>query len=141
MKGVPINGNYFSIDTILKDFYMVLKMYKINPERFATFEDRIAGYYFRTFNEITHRQSMHVDMEDELVLWKKSFNKENKNIKCKAYKAIAKISVWRIKIKIISLLKKVSVLFKFFVFIRNSIHTKKAYIYQTHSDLLERTKI
>ena len=35
----------------------------------------------------------------------------------------------------------VSVLFKFFVFIRNSIHTKKAYIYQTHSDLLERTKI
>ena len=141
MKGVPINGNYFSIDTILKDFYMVLKMYKINPERFATFEDRIAGYYFRTFNEIIHRQSMHVDMEDELVLWKKSFNEENKNIKCKAYKAIAKISVWRIKIKIISLLKKVPILFQVFVFIRNFIHTKKAYIYQTHSDLLERTKI
>jgi glycosyltransferase involved in cell wall biosynthesis len=141
IQDVPIHGNYFSIDTMLKDFYMVLKMYKINPEQFANFEDRIAGYYFRTFNEITHRQSMHVDMEDELVLWKKSLSKENKHIKRMAYKAIAKISLWRIKIKLISLLKKVSVLFKFFVFIRNSIHTKKAYIYQTHSDLLDRTKI
>ena len=141
VKGVPIHGNYFSIDTMLKDFYMVLQMYKINPDQFATFEDRIAGYYFRTFNEITHRQSMHVDMNDELVLWKNSLNEENKNIKCMAYKAIAKISLWRIKIKIISLLKKVSVLFKVFVFIRNFIHTKKAYIYQTHSDLLDQTEI
>ena len=138
---VPIQGNYFSIDPILKDFYMVLKMHNVNPEKYSTFEDRRAGYYFRTFNEITHRQSMHVDMEDELILWKESFSKENKNIKYKAYKAIAKISLWRIKIKLIFLLRKVPLLYKFFVSTRNFIHTKKAYIFLTHSDLLDRTKI
>jgi len=141
IKEVPIQGNHFIIDVILKDFYMVLKMHNIHPDQYATFEDRIAGYYFRTFNEITHRQSMHVDMGDELILWKESFSKENKNVKHIANKAIAKISLWRIKIKLISLLKNVPLLYKFFISIRNVIHTKKAYIYLTHSDLLDRTKI
>jgi len=141
IKEVPIHGSHFIIDIMLKDFYMILEMYNIDPNHYGTFEDRVAGYYFRVFNEITHRQSMHVDMKYELSLWKKLFAKEDNDIKIIANRAISKILLYRLKVKLIRFAKTIPLFYNSFVILRNLFYSKRAQTFFSLNELLEKTKI
>ena len=126
---------------MLKDFYMILEMYNIDPNHYGTFEDRVAGYYFRVFNEITHRQSMHVDMKYELSLWKKLFAKEDNDIKIIANRAISKILMYRLKVKLIRFAKTIPLFYNSFAILRNLFYSKRAQTFFSLNELLEKTKI
>lgn len=77
VSGFPIEGNYFSLDPMIKDVYRVLKDNQVDPDTFLDSEDRLTSYYKFTFKEILWRKRMGVNMEFELKLWVEAFKKES----------------------------------------------------------------
>ena len=41
IQEIPIHGNHFIIDIMLKDLYEILKIFKINPDKYLNLQDRI----------------------------------------------------------------------------------------------------
>lgn len=75
-KEIPIHGNKFEIDIIMKDLYEILGKNNIDPNFYAGHEKRLISYYCRTFDEIYWRIGMGVNMSHEKENWKKALLKE-----------------------------------------------------------------
>ena len=83
IQEIPIHGNHFIIDIMLKDLYEILKIFKINPNKYLKLQDRILFYYLRTLDEIYWRKSMGVDMSNEILLWNNSLKTQTNEIQQK----------------------------------------------------------
>lgn len=73
---VPIEGNNFVLDIILKDIYKVLKDNDRDPNDFLPQDKRKFNYYKFTFLEILWRTRVGVNMQKEYFLWRSSLAKE-----------------------------------------------------------------
>jgi glycosyltransferase involved in cell wall biosynthesis len=95
-QDVRIPSNYFGLDIILKDFYLILEKYNLNPNDFMNQNQRFINYYLFTYLEIILRINMGINMNPELKIWKsylsneevmikKSVNREIRRFKSKLY--------------------------------------------------------
>ena len=133
-KDVPITGNHFVLDLILKDLYSIMRLYEVNPDHIISKNIRTSYYYFFTLNEIYWRISMGIDMKQELDLWKSSLQNESKEIKVLAKKLIKRIMLKKFRILLVQFCKKSYFISPFLNFIRNIINTNKGTKYISIED-------
>jgi len=121
-QDVPIKGNRFGFDIILKDLYQILEKYEVDPDTIMSRDERLAHYYFFVYREIQLRINMRIDMSEEMVLWDESLALEPLALKNIVYLRISKerllLKTQLIKIKIF--IKS----FSFFRYILSSIGDK-----------------
>ena len=135
INDVPIEGNHFVLDLILKDLYLVLSLYNKNPDELVPRNIRISYYYFYTLNEIYWRISMGVDMKEELRLWKSALRKESVEIRSLASKLIKLLMFKKYKILLIQFCKRSFLISPLFNFIRSIIHANKGKRYNSLNEL------
>ena len=80
-------------------------------------------------------------MKYELSLWKKLFAKEDNDIKIIANRAISKILLYRLKVKLIRFAKTIPLFYNSFAILRNLFYSKRAQTFFSLNELLEKTKI
>ena len=121
-QDVPIKGNRFGFDIILKDLYQILEKYEVDPDTIMSRDERLAHYYFFVYREIQLRINMRIDMSEEMVLWDESLALEPLALKNIVHLRISKerllLKTQLIKIKIF--IKS----FSFFRYILSSIGDK-----------------
>ena len=136
INDVPIEGNHFVLDLILKDLYVVLSLYNKNPDELVPRNIRISYYYFYTLNEIYWRISMGVDMKEELRLWKSALKKESVEIRSSVSKLIKSLVFKKHKILLIQFCKKSFLISPFLNLIRSIIHANKGKRYNSINELV-----
>jgi glycosyltransferase involved in cell wall biosynthesis len=133
-KDLPINGNHFILDLILKDLYFIMRLYDVNPDNIIPRSIRTSYYYFKTQNEIFWRISMGIDMKRELDLWKLSLKSESKEIRKLTEKLSKKMIFKKYNILLIQFCKKSSFISPFLNFIKTRINSKKGIKYMSIDD-------
>jgi|SaaInlLV_10m_DNA_3_1039740.scaffolds.fasta_scaffold09508_2 glycosyltransferase involved in cell wall biosynthesis len=83
---IPIDGDSFILNIMLKDVYAVLKLHKVDPDIYLDREKRVVTYYHYTFKEILWRMSMGIEMKNEMKSWDDAFFRESFKVKIKVYK-------------------------------------------------------
>ena len=135
ISDVPIEGNNFVLDLMLKDLYEVLSLYNKNPDELVPRNIRISYYYFYTLNEIYWRISMGVDMKEELRLWKSALQRESVEISSSTSKLIKLLVFKKHKILLKQFCKKSFLISPFFNLIRSIIHANKGKRYNSINEL------
>ena len=135
ISDVPIEGNNFALDVILKDLYEVLSLYNKNPDELVPRNIRTSCYYFYTLNEIYWRISMGVDMKEELRLWKSTLKQESVEIRSSAGKLIKLLVFKKHKILLIQFCKRSFLISPFINLIRSIIHANKGKRYNSITEL------
>jgi glycosyltransferase involved in cell wall biosynthesis len=133
-EDLPINGNHFILDLILKDLYFIMRLYEVNPDNIIPRNIRTSHYYFKTLNEIFWRISMGIDMKRELDLWKFSLKSESKEIRKLTEKLSKKMIFKKYKILSIQFCKQSSFISPLFNFVKTRINSQKGTKYISIDD-------
>ena len=141
IQEIPIHGNHFIIDIMLKDLYEILKIFKINPDKYLNLQDRILFYYLRTLDEIYWRISMGVDMSNEILLWNDSLKTQTNEIqqKVKKYKYSRRYRNARIHFN--NFIKSIPVVSILIIAIRDFLKKLNGKKFNSIQKLLHETKI
>ena len=138
---IPIHGNKFLIDIMLKDLYEILKMHDVDPQIYATLDERLISYYCRTLDEIYWRVKMGVNMNDEQACWRDGLFKEKQTIQKKVNEYLISIRLQIIKIYLINFVKSLPGISWVLLAIRNYIKLQKGTKFLSLKDLLEDNRV
>ena len=138
---IPVHGNKFIIDIMLKDLYEILKIHDVNPENYATLDERLISYYCRTLDEIYWRIKMGVNMNDEYACWKQSLLNEKQSIQKKVNEYLISLRFQIIKIYLTNFIKSLPGISNLIFAIRNYIKLRKGIKFQSLEELLEENRV
>ena len=140
-KDIPIHGNHFEIDIIMKDLYEILRKSNIDPNVYASYEKRLVSYYCRTFDEIYWRIGMGVNMSNEKLSWKKALKKEKICIQneVNVYLNTKKLEIISNSAK--KIIKSLPVISHLVYFLRAYLKIKKGLKFSSFDQLLEDQRI
>jgi glycosyltransferase involved in cell wall biosynthesis len=141
IREVPIVGNNFIIDIMLKDLYQILKIHNIDASDYESLNERIAHYYCRTLDEIFWRISMGVNMSEEMLMWKKTLSKEPLVIHNFVKKYSRALFFKKNKIYFLIFLKSIPLVSTALIFIRNKLKESRGTKYKNVEELLLHEKI
>tara|TARA_B110000003_G_scaffold256930_1_gene274841 strand:+ start:27428 stop:28609 length:1182 start_codon:yes stop_codon:yes gene_type:complete len=140
-REIPINGNKFIIDIMLKDLYEMLEIHNVDAKNFVDLDVRLISYYCRTLDEIYWRSSMGVDMKNEKLCWDQALLEENKSIYAAVYQYKKEQQFKKIRMQVTSLVKSIPIISRALVALRNYIKVRKGMRYTSLQSLLDQTKI
>lgn len=138
---IPVHGNKFIIDMMLKDLYEILKIFDVNPETYATLDERVISYYCRTLDEIYWRIKMGVNMNDEYACWKESLLNEKQPTQKKVNEYLISLRFQIIKIYLTNFIKSLPGISNVILAIRNYIKLRKGIKFQCLEELLEKIRV
>ncbi len=138
---IPIHGNKFIIDIMLKDLYEILKIYDVDPEIYVTLHERIISYYCRTFDEIYWRISMGVNMKHEQACWREALLQEKQCIQKKVQEYCHSMRFQVAKISAINFIKLLPGISYIVLAARNYIKLRKGTKFLSLEELLEQHRV
>lgn len=104
-EAIPIKGNLFSLDHMLKDVYTVLNDHGKDPSFFLPKRERLISYYSFTYAEILWRTRVGVNMNEEYKLWLKSISQESYEIQSNVFNKQKNLRLTALKANIMYFIK------------------------------------